>query len=143
MAGSTASDRSLSTAAGFPAQWRTQVMTAAPTATRRLPALSAGGPVTEAVGWVVAGRYRLRRLLGRGGMGAVWAATDERLRRPVAVKQQVLAGAATHGERLAARARLRSEARLTARVDHPGTVRIYDLAEEAGEPWIVMEALPG
>jgi eukaryotic-like serine/threonine-protein kinase len=107
------------------------------------PAPFAEQLITQLAGRVVAGRYRLRRLLGRGGMGAVWVATDERLRRPVAVKQQVLAGAATHGERLAARARLRSEARLTARVDHPGTVRIYDLAEEAGEPWIVMEALPG
>jgi eukaryotic-like serine/threonine-protein kinase len=107
------------------------------------PAPFAGRPIAQPAGQVVAGRYRLRRLLGRGGMGAVWLAADERLRRPAAVKQQVLAGPATDGERLAARARLRSEARLTARVDHPGTVRIYDLAEEAGDPWIVMEALPG
>ena len=99
--------------------------------------------VAQLAGRVVAGRYRLRRLLGRGGMGAVWLAVDERLRRPVAVKQLVVAGAATDEERLAARARLRSEARLTARVDHPGTVQVFDVAEEADEPWIVMEALPG
>jgi serine/threonine protein kinase len=103
----------------------------------------AGQLVTEPGGRVVAGRYGLRRLLGRGGMGAVWLAVDERLRRPVAIKQLVLAGAASDEERLAARSRLRSEARLSARVDHPGTVRIYDVAEEAGEPWIVMEALGG
>ena len=76
-------------------------------------------------------------------MGAVWLAVDERLRRPVAIKQLVLAGAASDEERLAARSRLRYEARLSARVDHPGTVRIYDVAEEDGEPWIVMEALGG
>jgi eukaryotic-like serine/threonine-protein kinase len=112
-------------------------------ATRPWPPPSAEPLITRLTGPVVAGRYRLRRLLGRGGMGAVWLATDERLRRPVAIKQLTLAAVATHGERLAARARLRSEARLTARVDHPGTARVYDLAEEAGEPWIVMEALPG
>jgi serine/threonine protein kinase len=76
-------------------------------------------------------------------MGAVWLAVDERLRRPVAVKQLVLAGAASDEERREARSRLRYEARLSARVDHPGTVRIYDVAEEGDEPWIVMEALPG
>ena len=112
-------------------------------ATLPSPASFADHPITQPAGAVVGGRYRLRRLLGRGGMGAVWLATDERLRRPVATKQLVLAGATTDEEHLAARTRLRREAQLTARVDHPGTVRIFDLAEEAGEPWIVMEALPG
>jgi eukaryotic-like serine/threonine-protein kinase len=111
--------------------------------TRLSPAPFGEQRITQLVGRMVAGRYALRRLLGRGGMGAVWLAVDERLRRPVAIKQLVLAGAASDEERLAARSRLRYEARLSARVDHPGTVRIYDVAEEGGEPWIVMEALPG
>jgi eukaryotic-like serine/threonine-protein kinase len=108
-----------------------------------LPALITKHPRIEPAGRVVAGRYRLRRLLGRGGMGAVWLAVDEALHRPVAVKQLVLSGLATDEERLAARARLLREARLAARVDHPGTVRVYDVAEDTGDPWIVTEALPG
>jgi eukaryotic-like serine/threonine-protein kinase len=113
-----------------------------------LATLAWPGPVADQLsigraGQLVAGRYRLRRLLGLGGMGAVWLATDERLRRPVAVKQPALSATAIDRERRAAQARLRTEARLAAKVDHPGTVRIHDLAEEAGQPWIVMEALSG
>ena len=112
-------------------------------ATLPVPAPFGVPVVPRRAGRVVAGRYQLRRLLGQGGMGAVWLADDRRLRRPVAVKQLLLTGAAGDEERLAARARLRDEARLTARVDHPGTVRVYDVAEEADESWIVMEALGG
>jgi eukaryotic-like serine/threonine-protein kinase len=119
------------------------VPTAPPSTTLSLPGPVAGYPRIPPTGRVVAGRYRLRRLLGRGGMGAVWLACDQALHRPVAVKQPLLGGLATGVDRRAARARLRREARLAARVDHPGTVRVYDLAEEAGDPWIVMEALPG
>ena len=112
-------------------------------ATDPLPAPFRPPRITLPAGRVVADRYRLRRLLGRGGMGAVWLAVDQRLRRRVAIKQLLLAGVVSDEERLAARTRLRYEARLAARVDHPGTVQIYDLAEEDGEPWIVMEALGG
>jgi eukaryotic-like serine/threonine-protein kinase len=105
--------------------------------------LLAGAVTVAAAGRVVAGRYRLRRLLGRGGMGAVWLAEDETLHRPVAVKETVLTGLETDAERSAAAARLLREARLAARVNHPGIVQVYDLAEGAGHPWIVMEALPG
>ena len=123
------------------------------TVRRRWNAASAGAlPVPASCGEphvprlarrVVPGRYRLRRLLRRGGMGTLWLANDRRLRRPVAVKQLVLTSVAADEERLEARARLRYQARLTARVDHPGTVQIYDLVEEGGQPWIVMEALGG
>jgi eukaryotic-like serine/threonine-protein kinase len=108
-----------------------------------LPGPVAEHPRVPPAGRVVAGRYRLLWLLGRGGMGAVWLASDQALHRPVAVKQPLLGGLATGVERRAAAARLLREARLAARVDHPGVVRVYDVAEEAGGPWIVMQALPG
>jgi serine/threonine protein kinase len=111
--------------------------------TRPLRASLAGRPAIAPAGQVVAGRYRLRRLLGQGGMGVVWLASDQALRRPVAAKQLLRRGVEADAEHVAARARLRREAQLAARVDHPATVRVYDLAEEAGDPWIVMEALAG
>lgn len=69
---------------------------------------------------LIAGRYRVVRGLGRGGMGQVLLARDERLGRDVAIK---LAHAADDG---AARARLEHEARLLARLEHPGIVALYD-----------------
>jgi serine/threonine protein kinase len=103
----------------------------------------AGGPTIEPAGRLVAGRYRLRSLLGRGGMGRVWLADDELLDRPVALKQLDLSDRASDKTRKAGRVRALNEARAAARVDHPGAVKIYDVLKEDGRPWIVMEMLSG
>jgi class 3 adenylate cyclase len=83
------------------------------------------------------GPYRIEGPIGAGGMGTVWRAWDERLRRHVAIKR-VLSEAVTHG-----RERLRREARAAARLNHPAVVRIYDLLEREDGEWIVMELVPG
>jgi len=88
----------------------------------------------------LAGRYRLDRRLGRGGMGKVYAATDGALGRRVAVKvirdEWVLSDAAVQ--------RFRREARAVAGFAHPNVVTVYDYGVEAGAPpFLVMELLEG
>jgi len=90
-------------------------------------------------GHVVAGRYRLLDLLGRGAMGIVWRGRDELLDRDVAIKQIVLAPMASAAEARASYERTLREARTAARLSHPGVVTVYDVVEEDGSPWIVME----
>jgi serine/threonine protein kinase len=92
---------------------------------------------------LVAGRYRLRSLLGRGGMGLVWLADDELLDRAVALKQMVLSDPLAEESRKAALLRALAEARAAARVQHDGAVDIHDVVKENGHPWIVMELLSG
>jgi serine/threonine protein kinase len=92
---------------------------------------------------LVAGRYGLQSLLGRGGMGLVWLAEDELLCRPVAVKQVIPNDAVSEKSRKAALLRALGEARAAARVHHDGVVAIHDLVKEDGRPWIVMELLSG
>lgn len=85
-------------------------------------------------------RYRLPRLLARGGMADVYAATDEELGREVAVK--VLA--ARYAEDESFRRRFRREALAAARLSgHPHIVTVFDVGEHDGRPLIVMELLPG
>jgi serine/threonine protein kinase len=103
----------------------------------------AAGPATTPAGRLVAWRFRLRAVLGRGGMGRVWLADDEVLDRPVAVKQVLLHGLGSLGMRSEAWACALNEARSAARVDHEGAVKIYDIVEDDRCPWIVMEPLPG
>jgi len=86
-------------------------------------------------------RYRLERLLGRGGMASVWLASDEVLERPVAVK--VLSDTiASDPEFLA---RFRREARIAAGLSHPNLIGVYDYGDGDGEerPYLVMEYVPG
>ncbi|WP_232807350.1 serine/threonine-protein kinase [Geodermatophilus chilensis] len=88
---------------------------------------------------LLAGRYALREVLGRGGMGVVWLATDLRLERPVAVKEVTFALHLSDDERRRLRERTLREARTAARLDHPSVTAVYDVVEEDGRPWLVME----
>jgi serine/threonine protein kinase len=95
-----------------------------------------------APGHLVAGRYRLESQIGGGGMGAVWLARDERLGRLVAVKQVLSPPGASAEEADQQRQRALREGRIAARLSHPHAISVYDVAVEAGQPWLVMEYLP-
>src|SRR2546430_6564391 len=88
---------------------------------------------------VLAGRYHLIAPLGRGTMGVVWEAYDLAVHRKVAVKEIVLPPDMPEHDRAVARERAEREARAIAQLAHPNVVACYDLLEEAGHPWVVME----
>ncbi|MBX3192370.1 MAG: serine/threonine protein kinase [Labilithrix sp.] len=92
------------------------------------------------IGKVLAGKYRVERLLGRGGMGAVYRATHIDLSRKVAVKVLDAAGAASHAAIVATE----REARAAAQLAHPHIVQVTDFSPgDDGPPFIVMELLQG
>lgn len=85
------------------------------------------------------GRYQLEERIGGGGMAEVFRATDLQLQRPVAVKipHAYLAADPILVERL------RQEARIVSTLEHPGIVKVYDYGEDEGQPFLVMELVPG
>ncbi|QNP63165.1 serine/threonine-protein kinase [Streptomyces genisteinicus] len=90
-------------------------------------------------GELVDGRFRLERVLGRGGMGRVWLAEDERLGRRVALKELLfLHGTGEEGAR-----RFDREARALARMRHDAVVAVHDLLSHLDPPAIVMEYVDG
>src|SRR6478735_11401379 len=90
-------------------------------------------------GRVIAGRYRLQSPIGRGAMGVVWRARDQLLDRDVAIKEVQIADTLTEAERATAFQRTLREAKTAARLNHPAVVTVYDVAEDGGRPWIVMQ----
>src|SRR4051794_24469669 len=72
-------------------------------------------------------------------MGVVWRATDQVLHRQVAIKELTFAVGLTDEERGVLRERTLREARAAARLDHPCVTTVYDVVEEGGKPWLVME----
>jgi eukaryotic-like serine/threonine-protein kinase len=87
----------------------------------------------------VGGRYRLERSLGRGGMATVHLARDEELGREVAIKRL---SEALSGDEIF-RERFMREARTAAGLSHPNIVGVFDVGEENGVPYIVMECIKG
>lgn len=97
-------------------------------------------------GRVLVDRYRVEEVIGRGGMGAVYRAIDERLGREVAVKVITVAGGADPEARERIRARFRHEAASAARLPHhPHVVPVYDYGTDPalGLDFLVMELLRG
>jgi hypothetical protein len=94
-------------------------------------------------GRTIAGRYELTAPVGQGGMGQVWAAYDTRLDRRVALKllrpDLLPSGSAA----LSVVARFKREARLTARLEHPGVPAVFDVGAEDGALYLVMQLVDG
>ena len=92
------------------------------------------------VGAVLEGAYRIERLLGEGGMGAVYYATQLRLHKPVAIKVMAHELSAVSD----ALARFHREALVTSNLGHPNIVQVFDFSTTpAGQPFLVMEFLDG
>ena len=91
---------------------------------------------------LIAGRYRLVKLVGSGGMGAVWEARDERLHRPVAVKQLHGQHGLAPADAELANQRAMREARITARLHHRHAVPVFDVVQHEGRPCLIMQFLP-
>ncbi|WP_419997273.1 serine/threonine-protein kinase [Streptomyces boninensis] len=94
-------------------------------------------------GKLLAGRYRLGEMLGRGGMGTVWRARDEVLGRTVAVKELRFPSAVDDDEKRRLITRTLREAKAIARIRSTGAVTVYDVVDEDDRPWIVMELIEG
>jgi eukaryotic-like serine/threonine-protein kinase len=89
----------------------------------------------------LAGRYELIEEIGRGGMGIVWLAEDRTIGRRVAIKELHLPAGVPDDERRVLEQRVLREARTAGRLNDPAVVTVYDVLEERGSTFIVMELI--
>lgn len=99
-------------------------------------------PTTTRTGQTL-GNYTLLRETGRGGMSVVYEASDDRMERRVALKVLTVPAHLAPIQHEEMIARLRREARAIARLSHPNVVHVYDVGEQGGAHYIVMEYLDG
>ncbi len=95
-----------------------------------------------ASGYIIQERYRVIEPLGSGGFGAVYLAEDQRLGRPVAIKEMSEAWL-DEQERKVAVDLFEREALILAQLDHPGLTRVWDYFQDQGHAFLVMEYVPG
>ncbi|NEY31391.1 protein kinase [Streptomyces sp. PRKS01-65] len=103
----------------------------------------AGTPRQDKSARLLAGRYRLGDVLGRGGMGTVWRAEDETLGRTVAVKELRFPSNIDEEEKRRLITRTLREAKAIARIRNNSAVTVFDVVQEDDRPWIVMELVEG
>ncbi|MFE9096074.1 protein kinase [Streptomyces sp. NPDC007264] len=103
----------------------------------------AGTPRQDQSERLLAGRYRLGGVLGRGGMGTVWRAEDETLGRTVAVKELRFPSSIDEEEKRRLITRTLREAKAIARIRNNAAVTVFDVVHEDDRPWIVMELIEG
>ncbi|HEY3998429.1 MAG TPA: protein kinase, partial [Candidatus Xenobia bacterium] len=94
-------------------------------------------------GMILNDRYRIERVLGQGGMGAVYLATHLQLDEQVAVKEMLLRSGDDDETAEAAEAQFRSEARILNRLRHPNLPRVYDFFEMDERHYLVMDFIKG
>jgi hypothetical protein len=90
---------------------------------------------------LLAGRYALISEIGRGGMGVVWLAEDRTIGRRVAIKELHLPDGVGDAEKTVFEQRVLREARAAGRLNDPGVVTVYDVLQEGGATFIVMELI--
>jgi serine/threonine protein kinase len=96
------------------------------------------GAVAELAPGTLVGSYRIDGVLGRGGMGVVYRATDTKLNRPVAIKFLSIATADPNAQR-----RFRQEAQTATALHHPHIVTVHDVGEHDSRQYIVSELVEG
>jgi Tol biopolymer transport system component len=97
---------------------------------------AAATQAAELAAGALIGHYRIDSVLGRGGMGVVYRATDTKLQRPVAIKFLVAAVPDPNVRR-----RFAQEAQTTSALNHPHIVTVFDVGEHEGQPYIVSELI--